>query len=258
MIISKTTGLAAERLEKTRRILVQRRIVRVDDLSRELGVSPATIRRDLSELDRRGHVRRVHGGAVATESSMAEPGFEDKAAIAAREKQRIAAAALQFVKPEDSIFLDGGSTVLALARLLGDMDRLTVVSNSLRVAGLFSGKGPRMILVGGEFRRLSQTFVGSLTKPLIDQLHVDTAFIGTIGLSGEDGMTTTDPREAFTKEQIIANARRVVLLADSGKVGKVSFVRFGSFDSIDVLVTDKGIGTEAKRFRKRGLKVITA
>ncbi len=232
--------------------------MRVDVLSAEMGVSSATVRRDLAELDLRGHVRRVHGGAVSLEGRMEEPVFDDKAALAAREKQQIAETARRLIQPADSIFLDGGSTVLALARMLTDMTKLTVVTNSLRVASTFAPGGPNMILVGGEFRRLSQTFVGSLTRPLLEQLHVDTAFMGTIGLSHEHGMTTTDPREAQTKEWVMAKAERVVLLSDSSKIGKVSFVGFGSLDSVDVLVTDSGIGqADARVYKKRGIQVMT-
>jgi len=257
MITPETTALAAERLEKIRQILKQHGVARVDELCGVLGVSAATVRRDLVELDLRGHVRRVHGGAVCVESRLKEPVFDDKAALATKEKQRIAEAALKFIKPNDSIFLDGGSTVLALARLLNEMNRLTVVTNSLRVASNFSGSGPRTILVGGELRRLSQTFVGPLTKALIDQLHVDTAFMGTIGLSQQEGLTTTDPREAYTKELVMSSTRQVILLADSSKIGKVSFVKFGSLDSVDVLITDSGAKQkDIGMFRKKGIKVV--
>lgn len=258
MISTETTGLAAERAEKIRDILRARGVARVDELSERLGVSAATIRRDLREVARRGHVRRVHGGAVCLEGRLEEPLFEDKAVLAAGEKQRIAEAALAFVKRGDSVFLDGGSTVLALARLLGERTDPTVVTNSLRVAGTLSASGLRMILIGGEFRRLSQTFVGSLTAPILGQLHVDTAFVGTIGLSDREGLTTTDPREAYTKELVMAQACRVILLADSTKIGKISFVRFGGLAAADVLITDKGAApADVRRFRKRGLKVLT-
>jgi DeoR/GlpR family transcriptional regulator of sugar metabolism len=259
MINGESTGLAVERRERVRKILQERGIVTVDDFCRELRVSAATVRRDLAEMDRQGQLRRVHGGAVSVGGHMEEPLFEDKAAIAAREKQRIAEAAVKYVQPRDSIFLDGGSTVLALARLLLDMNKLTVVTNSLRVAGALAGSGPRLILTGGELRRLSQTFVGPLTEPLISQLHVDAAFMGTVGLSAEEGMTTTDPREAYTKEIVISRARQVILLADGGKIGKVSFVKFGALDKVDVLITDAGAkGKELAKFSKMGIEVVKA
>lgn len=248
--------LAAGRMEKISLILRQRHIARVNELCRELAASPASIRRDLVEMERRGRIQRVHGGAVYNDNRAEEPLFDDKAAIATKEKQRIAEAARQFIRSNDSIFLDGGSTVLALAHLLTDMTRLTVVTNSLRVAGTLAGSGPKMILVGGELRRLSQTFVGSLTKPLIDNLHLDAAFMGTIGLTETD-ITTTDPGEAYTKGLVMQRARQVILLADSSKIGKVSFVKSGALEDLDVLITDSAARSkDVQQFRKKGIKVV--
>jgi DeoR/GlpR family transcriptional regulator of sugar metabolism len=186
-----------------------------------------------------------------------EPGFNDKTALAAEEKAKIAEAALQFVGPADAVFLDGGSTVLELARLLRGRNRVTVVTNSLEVVKVLAEGGPTVLATGGEFRRLSRTFVGSLTKPFVETLHVDTAFMGTIGLARDGGLTTTDPREAYTKSLILQRARRVVLLADSSKIGKTSFVRFGSLNDVDVVVTDGGAPeSDLRAFRKAGVKVV--
>ena len=257
MITAETKELAAGRLERLRRLVQTRHIVRVEELSAELGVSPAPVRRDLAELDDRGAVRRVHGGAVATESRLTEPLFEDKTTLAAAEKQSIAQAALRLIQPNDSVFLDGGSTVLALAALLRDRTDISVTTNSLRVAVELAAGGPPLILVGGELRRLSQTFVGPLTRFTIDPLHVDKAFIGTIGLTLDAGMTTTDPREAYTKTLVMEHARQVVLLADSSKFGKVSFTRVGSLDRVDLLITDRGASRkQIAQFAKRHIKVL--
>jgi len=259
MITGENSGLAAERVERVLALLRERGAARVEELSRATGVSPATVRRDLADLDARGRVRRVHGGAVALQGRLQEPVFDDKAAIAAAEKQRIAEAALRFVKPDASVFLDGGSTVLALARLLADMAGLTVVTNSLRVAGILSFGGPTLILTGGEFRGLSQTFVGPLTEPVMDRLRVDVAFMGTIGLSARDGLTTTDPREAFTKRLVMRHAGSVVLLADSSKIGAVSFVNFGSLSDVGTLITDGGAREKAVgEIRRLGVNVVMA
>jgi DeoR family fructose operon transcriptional repressor len=161
------------------------------------------------------------------------------------------------IKPNESIFLDGGSTVLALARLLTEMHRITVVTNSLRVAHALSGTGPRLIMIGGELRRLSQTFVGPTTAPCLEQVCIDTAFMGTIGLTESEGLTTTDPAEAFTKKMTIQRARQVALLADHTKLGKISFAKFGTIDDLDILVTDSKanihfLGT----IKKKGVKLL--
>jgi DeoR/GlpR family transcriptional regulator of sugar metabolism len=249
--------LAAGRLDRLRKILHERRIARVDELAAALAVSPATVRRDLAELDQRGEVRRVHGGAVATESRLTEPLFDDKTAVASAEKKRIAEAALRLIRANDSIYLDGGSTVLALAALLRERTDISVTTNSLRVAVELAGGGPPLIVVGGELRRLSQTFVGPLTRFTLDPLHVDKAFIGTIGLTPDAGLTTTDPREAYTKSLIMEHAREVILLADSRKIGQVSFTRFGALDRVALLITDRGIRrAQIAALTKRNIKVL--
>src|SRR5579859_628788 len=206
-------ALAPERWESLRTLIRERGVIRLEDLCRELGVSPATVRRDLDQLERRGSIRRVHGGAVSVETRLEEPLFDDKTSIAAREKRRISEAALAYIEPGDTIYLDGGSTVLELARLLRERSNLTVVTNSLRAAHELAGRGPRLILIGGELRRLSQTLVGPLTRCILQELHVDKAFMGTIGLALKEGLTTTDPSEAFTKEFVMGRARQVILLA---------------------------------------------
>lgn len=252
-----TRELAEARWRKLRGLLRERGILRVEELASELGVSAATVRRDLAALEGLGDLRRIHGGAMVAEGRDEEPLFDDKTVMAASEKQRIAEAALKLVRPRDIVYLDGGSTVLALARLLVGHAQLTVVTNSLRVAQVFSSGGPRMILTGGECRLLSQTFVGPLTRAVLEQMHLDVAFMGTIGVSAEHGMTTTDPAEAFTKEQALARASRAVLLADSSKFGKTSFVRFGTIRALSAVISDKQMpSAERKAFQRAGVETI--
>lgn len=251
--------LAPRRHELLRGILREDHVVRVEDLSRQLRVSVATIRRDLDQLESLGEIRRVHGGAVAVESRLEEPLFDAKTSIAAREKERIARAALRFLEPNDTIYLDGGSTVLELARLIRDRSNVTVVTNSLRAASELALRGPRLILIGGELRRLSQTLVGPLSRLTLEDLHLDKAFMGTIGLTLEQGLTTTDPSEAYTKEFVMEHAREVILLADHTKVGKVSFTKSGKIEKVRVLVTDKRVEPKfVSQLRKKGVEVIKA
>jgi DeoR/GlpR family transcriptional regulator of sugar metabolism len=251
--------LAPQRRQRIRSIVDSRRAARLEELSAALGVSQATVRRDLDELAAEGKVRRVHGGAVAMDERPSERHFDVKAVEAAEEKERIAARAIELLSPDDTVYLDSGSTVLAAARLLRGWDRLTVVTNSLPAATELAGRGPRLILVGGEVRATSQALVGPLTHLLLDTLHVDRALIGTFALSLEEGLTTTDPAEAYTKELVIERAREVIVLADSRKVGTRSFVRAGRLEAIDILVTDNGIDERVVRsLERRGVKVIKA
>jgi DeoR/GlpR family transcriptional regulator of sugar metabolism len=136
---------------------------------------------------------------------------------------------------------------------------VTVVTNSLRAAHELAGRGPRLILIGGELRRLSQTVVGPLTRQTLEGLHLDKAFMGTIGVTLKEGMTTTDPGEAYTKELVMRQAREVILLADSSKAGKVSFARAGKLEHVHVVITDKGVEKNfAKELNQQGIKLVRA
>jgi len=256
MILEARADLAPERRERMRNLIRKAGVARVEDLKSDLQVSVATVRRDLETLEEEGRIRRVHGGAVSMESRLEEEVFDDKANLALKEKRLIAEEAFKLIGTGDSIYLDGGSTVLEMARLLAGRTDLTVVTNSLRAAAELSESGPRVILIGGELRRLSQTMVGPLTRAILGQVRLDKAFMGTMGLSIDDGLTTTDPNEAFTKSLVQEHARQVILLADARKAGKISFARVSDLKSVDILISDKKFPAKtARTLRKRGLKV---
>ncbi|HEX9551230.1 MAG TPA: DeoR/GlpR family DNA-binding transcription regulator [Candidatus Limnocylindrales bacterium] len=256
---SSGNDLAARRRQRLVLLVESRGAARLDELSTALGVSQATVRRDLNAVSAAGRLRRVHGGAVASDQRIDEPHFDVKASAAAGEKARIAAATLKLIAPDDTVYLDSGSTVLALARLLHGWTKLTVVTNSLPVAIELVGRGPRLIVLGGELRATSRAIVGPLTRSLLDDLHVDRAVMGTLALSLDDGLTTTDPAEAYTKQLVLSHAREVILLADSTKLGTRSFVRAGRLSDVDVLVTDDGIDPRVTRaLVRRGLRVVAA
>lgn len=251
--------LAPQRRQRLQLLVESRRAVRLEELSAALGVSVATVRRDLDALNVVGSVRRVHGGAVAIEERPSELRFDLKATEAAEAKELIAAKAVQMIEPDSAIYLDSGSTVLALARLLHDWTELTVVTNSLPVANELLGRGPRLILIGGEVRNTSQAIVGPLTRLSLEHIHVDRAFMGTFGLSLHEGMTTTDPSEAYTKGLVLGRTREVVLLAHSDKMGIRSFVHVAGLERVDVLVTDQGMDDRTvKTLEGRGVRVVKA
>ena len=134
---------------------------------------------------------------------------------------------------------------------------LTVVTNSLQAAIELADSGPRVILTGGELRRISQTLVGPLTSPVLDQIRVDKAFVGTMGMCLRNGLTTTDPNEAYSNDIVTKQADKVILLADSSKADKVCFARFGDWSEVDLLISDKKLPqTFAKSLRKGELKFV--
>ena len=216
----------------------------ITELSAKLNVSEATVRRDLQSLEEQGKARRVHGGAVRVQFPRTEPIFTKKATFHATEKDQIAELALQMIDDDDSIFLDGGSTVLTLARKLKERKNLTIVTNSLMAAAELMESQHRLILLGGEFRALSRTLVVPLTAQIVNSLNINKAFMGTIGFVPESGISTTDPNEAYTKELIMRKAGKVIVLVDSSKIGVPSFASSGSIDDIDAIVTDCNVSEE--------------
>lgn len=232
-------------------------VLTITELGLNLDVSEATIRRDLLSLEAQGKVRRVHGGAIRNKFPRTEPIFDEKATFHAREKDQIAKAALTFIEDNDTIYLDGGSSVLGLAKLLDSKKNLTIVTNSIMAAAALMECEHRLIIIGGEFRAISRTLVGPLTSKIINGLSINKAFLGTIGFSIEDGISTTDANEAYTKELIMHRAEKVIVLADSSKIGTPSFAVSGTIRDIDVLITDAGIPAKAlKSLLKKNIKVI--
>ncbi len=228
----------------------------VSELAQTLQVSEATVRRDLLELEKRDLARRVHGGAVRC-GKPGEPLFHEKTTFNAAAKEEIARKALTLIHDNDVIYLDGGSTVLSLARLLANRGgNLTIITNSLMAATELMESNCRLILLGGEFRPIARTLVGPLTLPVTETLNVDKAFLGTIGISAE-GLSTTDPNEAFTKKSVMSRAKEVILLADSSKFGVKSLTAAGTLNEIHTVVSDRNLKAEFVRLlTKHKIKLI--
>jgi DeoR/GlpR family transcriptional regulator of sugar metabolism len=250
--------LAADRENRILELLSGTQGRSIHELAEALAVSVATVRRDLATMEKARLLTRVRGGATLTLARRVEPLFADKETQNREAKERIARTAFGLVDDHDTVYLDGGSTVLMLARLLPQRRDLTVVSNSLMAASALMESGHRLILVGGEYRSLSRTLVGPLTAHVIRALNVNKAFMGTIGLTVAEGMTTTDVNEAFTKEQIMQRANQVILLADHTKFGVPSFARSGSLEEIDILVTDQVDPSFRGDLESRGIEVVVA
>ncbi|WP_037571058.1 DeoR/GlpR family DNA-binding transcription regulator [Phaeacidiphilus oryzae] len=230
--------------------------VRVNELTKRLNVSDMTVRRDLDALARQGVVEKVHGGAVpVVEASTHEPGFEAKSSLELTAKEDIARAAARLVPPGSAVALSGGTTTFALAHHLLQVDGLTVVTNSVRVADVFEhaqrqpgGAGTRgttVVLTGG-VRTPSDALVGPIADRAIRSLHFDLLFLGCHGLSLEAGLSTPNLAEAETNRSFVASARRVIAVADHTKWGTVGLSTFAALDQIDTLVTDADLPAEIR------------
>ena len=217
--------------------------VLVAQLCRLFDTSEMTIRRDLAELDRAGLLRRVHGGAVAVHSRIYEPPLALRRTQALDAKAAIAARAIELVEDGDSIALDVGSTVLALAPLLSARRGLTIVTTSLPVVrslleSTTLDRGTRLILTGGQTRLDEHSLIGDLAIRAYRELHVDTAFLGIGGVSPQDGLTEYNLDDAAVKRELIRSADRVHVLAHGEKIGRTTFASVGPLDAVASVITD--------------------
>jgi len=249
--------------ERKRRILERVRSggsVTVQDLSQAFGVSESTIRRDLRELEQEGLLERTHGGAVAADPTRAEPSYAEKSDQNRAEKMAIARVAAGMVHDGASIILDAGTTTLEVARLLKDRRDLTVVTNSYPIAAeLAEAPGVEVIVTGGSVRGTTLALVGPLAERALEQVNVDITFLGTNGIDLERGLTTPTPAEASVKRRMIAAARKVVVVADSTKAGRVAFATVAPVSKMDMLITDRGMDPRlAGELMARGVQVLTA
>lgn len=224
--------------------------IRISELTELLNVSDMTVRRDLEHLESRGWLRKVHGGAVLSQSSVEESSFEDKSSLQQPAKRAIAARAAELIEPNTAIGLSAGTTTWMLARSLQMTGgSLSVVTNSTTVAEILAaggGPGIRVVLTGGE-RTPSAALVGAIADRAIGSLHVDRLFLGVHGMDARAGFTCPNLAEAQTNQALINSARQVVVLADSTKWGVVGLANFGRLSAADILITDDGIPAEARR-----------
>ncbi len=212
--------------------------VGVADLSREFGVSTATVRRDLRILEDQRLLSRTHGGAVA-QGLVYELPLRYKGARHQEEKRRIARAAAERVADGAAIGLTGGTTTTEVARALAGRHRLTVVTNALNIASELAVRpNLKLVVTGGVARAESYELVGPLAERSLAELNLDVVFIGVDGIDPEAGLTTHHEIEAHTDGALIERARRVVVVADGSKVGRVAFARICPVDRTHELITD--------------------
>jgi DeoR family fructose operon transcriptional repressor len=220
--------------------------VDVADLAERHGVTTETIRRDLSDLQSRQLLRRVHGGAIPVERMNHEPMVEARDMVNAEEKLRIASAAVAEVPERGAVIIDSGSTGNRLAEVFPVDRDVHVVTNSLITALTLSRRGIRELTVlGGAVKTKRHAMVDDTTRSELQPMAIDVLFMSCDGLSFQHGLTTPYREEHMIKRAMIERARRVVALVDSSKFGNVQMFSFAAFDELDVLVTDTDVDPDA-------------
>lgn len=227
--------LKEERFEFIIKQLKSNPSVRLDQLSKALGVSEYTIRRDLESLDKSGLLTKVRGGAIP--HSPNAHSFRERIHVSEQEKQVIAEKAVSLIKPNSTILLDGGTTTYALAALL-DMP-LTVITNNIPVAALLAGRKDMDVLItGGKILSDSLVTAGSYAIQLLEQSHVDICFVGVCSLHHEIGVSSIDFFECEMKRAMVNCADKVVALTGHTKIGTAEPYKICSINKLDIIVTE--------------------
>lgn len=220
--------------------LQKRSPVTVPELEKILEASPATVRRDLTFLEKIGKIVRTHGGVLHPDHAQGEISFDRKSRAALNAKIAIAAAAVALVRNGDTVFVDAGTTTLEAGRRLLEIDGITIFTNSIPLLVERSGGArARLIAIGGEVRSVSLALVGAGALEWVNRIRPDIAFLGTSGIDVESGPCTTELFEAEVKSAIAARAARVVLLADASKWEKCAAVRYAGWPLINDVFTNQ-------------------
>jgi DeoR/GlpR family transcriptional regulator of sugar metabolism len=246
-------------------LLVERGRLEVAEAATALGVSAATIRRDFDRLAEQQMLVRTRGGAVAHGVSYELP-LRYKTSRRAFQKQRIARAVADLVNPGEAVGLTGGTTTTEVARALAvrrdlasGTPALTVVTNALNIANELAVRPQfKIVVTGGVARAQSYELVGPLADRVLDQISVDVTVLGVVALDAVHGAAAHDEAEAAVDRLLCERAQRVVVAADSGKLGRRAFARICAADAVDTLVTDTGADPAAVRaLEEAGVTVVT-
>lgn len=235
--------------------------ISVEYLACSLGVSRETIRRDLHQLDSKGRLKKFHGGARIKSSAGQEPSVEGPFALRMAEnlaaKRRIAAAAARLLAPGDTLFMDAGTTTLALAEALVALPPLVVITNASRIAeAVAANANHKVFLIGGAFAADAGEALGHLAIEQIRKFRAQHAFL-TIGAVDADSLMDFDAQETEIARAMIERVERVTVLADHSKLGKRGMFEVAPWSAVERLVTDQPPPTEiAEAARSHNVQIV--
>ena len=253
--------LAEERRFRISEMLSRQRTVSAAELTELLGVTAATIRRDLAALESKGLLLRSHGGAVSRSSSTNyQPSYDVLGRSQQDEKQWIAAEAAKLVLDGETVFLEGSTTVAEMVPRLQSRVRLTVVTNSpLILCELQRYPNIHVISTGGDLQRDIFYLSGVWAQRALREIRVDKAFLGVSAIDPAYGASTASQSEAQIKQAIIGAARVRIALADHSKFGNQYFAYVGPISDISILITDPGTpAVSLQACRDAGIQVVVA
>ena len=243
-----------ERRQAILRLIMERSPIAVNDLLRQMGESPATIRRDLTFLEENGIITRTRGYA-----RYVEPDVVHKIAIS-REETAIARRAAAMIADGETVLLDSGTATLALAQQLQHRQDLNVLTNSLAVANTLSTSSLSVHMTGGYLIGREEALVGPEAESYIRRMTIPRFFLTTTGIRGAEGLACVTPFQANINRAFLQSSRQTILLAESSKFRTDALRIFATFDEIDTIITSAPIANPAlqRHLQDCGVEVIGA
>lgn len=255
----RTIKFRDERREKILGLLSSRRRVSVLELSKQLRVTGATIRADLEALTRQNKLIRTYGGALAPQDPLPEMPLDVRLRNQVPEKEAIGRTAASLVRDGMVVALDASTTSLAVAGLLRERKGLTVVTNSLAVAGRLAGSSVNVIMPGGTLRHESSSLVGPGAVQFLSGLEVELCLMGAHSIHLSRGLGEVNQAETEIKKAFAAISRKVVALADSTKWNKVSVSYFWPLAKLKAVVSEGRISREIREsLASHGVELLLA
>jgi len=249
--------LIEERRRRIRELLREEGRVTVDALAARFGISPVTIRADLSILESAGALTRTHGGALSLPD--ADQSLDVKQLQHRAEKQRIAAAAADLIRDGETLILDSGTTTAQIARRIRTLDlkSINVITNALNIAALLiEVPSVRLIVPGGILRRESNSLSGPMAETALATLRADRLYLGADGVDPQIGVMTPHLAEAELNAKMIGIAQQVVVVADSSKFARRNISLIARVEQLHMLITDRAAPQDAiEQLRQRGVEV---
>lgn len=254
--------LPLERLERIKEHLVRNEFASIQSLAEMLGVSTATVRRSLKQLEHERVVNLTRGGAALARDggSLPEHPYMLKRHMNVEEKRRIAREAMNYVEKNQSIFLDSSSTVFEMTRFLTNVPEILIATNDVLIgAELTNAEAGTVTVIGGTLRKGYYTLTGHFAEMAIHDVGVHCSFLGIDALSLDGGLMITNSEEVQIKRKVIDASSEVVVLCDHSKFEQQSFLRICDLDRVDLIITGKELNDETyRKYIDNDIKVIRA
>ncbi|WP_130858923.1 DeoR/GlpR family DNA-binding transcription regulator [Gracilibacillus phocaeensis] len=249
--------LPLERQTKIVQLLEEKNAITITDLAHHFHVHEATIRRDLTLLEKEGNIKRTHGGVVFEKEVHSEPAFHERESVRLNEKKRIGEYAASFIENGDNIILDSGTTTLHIAEAIKKKKDITVITNDINIAAqLRFSEAIKVIVTGGVLFPNSYMLNGRGTDSTLENLNVQKAFIGTPAFHQVKGLTHFDDYLISAKKAMIQSSKHIIVVADHTKINRISLHSVASIPMIHDLITGKEANyTDLESCIKKGINV---